>query len=200
MALQLKVATDPGIDALQRTASFAMPLPSTGVLWQRRKGAKPVLIDPDPYDAPFCILANAAAPMALLTPGTHFTGVGHRTVKLLRAAFSLQSAIRHLPNLAGLRAFAVQLPRLFLPHAPNIYRRCHPTSVKYLAQRVGVQALVGNETFAALCRFAFEHAAHQFPAFADFILVRRFQGKPNRQLIMHISQQMQLIQSLPKIR
>ena len=61
-------------------------------------------------------------------------------------------------------------------------------SVQYLAQRIGVQALVGNETFAALSKFAFEHVAHQLLAFVDFVLVRRFQGKPNRQLITHIHQ------------
>ena len=60
-------------------------------------------------------------------------------------------------------------------------------SVKYLAQRIGVQALVGDETFAALSKFAFEHVAHQFLAFLDFSLARRFQGKPNRQLIMSVT-------------
>ena len=52
-------------------------------------------------------------------------------------------------------------------------------SVKYLVQRIGVQALVGNETFATLCQFAFEHVEHQLLELVDFILVRRFQGKCN---------------------
>ena len=78
--------------------------------------------------------------------------------------------------------------RNFPPHAPNIYGRCHPVSAQYLAQCIGVQALVVDETPAALSKFAFEHAAHQLLAFVDFILVRRFQGKPNRQLIMYIRQ------------
>ena len=144
-----------------------------------------------------------------------------RTVKFLGAAFSLQSVIRHLPNLAGLRVFAVQLAlivkhgvkttliqrpgrmsesfnRLFLPQAPNLYRRGHPLPVQYLAQHIGVQALVGDETFAPLCQFAFEHVAHPFLTFLDFGLVRRFQGKPNRQLIIDISEQIELV-TKPKI-
>ena len=102
VVLQLKVATDPGIDALQCTASVVQPLPSIGVPWQRRKGAKLVLVDLDAYDAPFCILANATESMALLTPGTPLTGAGHRTVKLLCAAFSCQPVIRHLSNISRL--------------------------------------------------------------------------------------------------
>ena len=45
-------------------------------------------------------------------------------------------------------------------------------SVKYLAQRVGLQALVGDETLAAICEFAFEHVAHQFLTFLDFGFAR----------------------------
>ena len=104
VVLQLKVATDPGIDAVQRTAFPVQPLPSIGVPRQHRKGAKPVLVDLDAYDTPFCILANTTEPMALLLPGTPLTGAWHRTVKLLRAAFSLQSVIRHLTNLACFQA------------------------------------------------------------------------------------------------
>ena len=68
VVLQLKVATDLGIYALQCTVSLVQPLPSIGVLLrQRRKGAKLVLVDlVDAYDAPFCILANTTEPMALL--------------------------------------------------------------------------------------------------------------------------------------
>ena len=73
MALQLKVATDPGIDTLQCTASVVQPLPSIDVPRQRRKGAKLVLVDLDAYDAPFCILANTTEPMALLSSGTPLT-------------------------------------------------------------------------------------------------------------------------------
>ena len=40
--------------------------------------------------------------MALLTPGTPLTGAGHRTVKLLRAAFFLQSELLRIsPRLPG---------------------------------------------------------------------------------------------------
>ena len=41
-------------------------------------------------------------------------------------------------------------------------------SLQYLAQLVGVQALVGDESPAVLCEFAFEHVAHPLLTFLDF--------------------------------
>ncbi len=121
MALQLKVATDPGIDALQCTASFVIPLPSIGVLWQCRKGAKLVLVDLDTYDAPFCILANTAEPMALLTPSTHLTGAGHRTVKLLCG-----NAARKCAEIPGVDLVVPGTRKLEIPRlASNDVRHCN---------------------------------------------------------------------------
>ena len=64
--------TDPGIDALQCTASVVQPLPSIGVLWQRRKGAKLLLVVITRIISPASKLATARA----LSPATADSSLG----------------------------------------------------------------------------------------------------------------------------